>query len=313
MKKLLLFPSLSFLTFGAIAQPTIQSSDFYPTVGESFVLNYGNYVNPGSGGSNVTWDLSGMSATSTVNVNALTADPSFAGATINLEYVGQSNIHANLTPTEFLIVGESTSSAAINYTNSKKMYQFPMTNGTSYTDNFTGNVSTSGITLSRTGSVTSTVDGYGTLITPSGTYTNVLRVHSVHTSTDTYMGQSSTGTIDMYSWIKAGFHMELAVVQEITTDFGSQQVGWYATSTVGVAETDFSQLKVYPNPTRDILKIDFESMVDHVEVSDVNGRLIEVSFDKGNRMLDLSQLNAGIYYVSIQSNNSKTVRKIVKQ
>lgn len=313
MKKSLLLPAMLLASASVFAQPTIQSTDFYPTVGESFSLNYGDYVSPGSAGSNVTWDLSSMSSSSVITVNALAPSSSFPTSTMNLEYVGQSDLHANLTSTEFLIVGETTSSASVNYTDAKKLYQFPMTNGASYSDNFSGSVLSSGVTFSRTGSVTSEVDGYGTLITPSGTYTNVVRVHSVHTSNDTYMGQTITGTIDMYSWIKAGVHIELAMVQEITAMGNIQTVGWYSSNTLGIADNSINTLVMHPNPAQDIVLLQHEQAIDNVEVRDLNGRLAIVEFNAANNSIDVSNLSTGVYYVTVYSNNATAVQKLIKK
>lgn len=313
MKKPLLLSALLLASASIFAQPTIQSSDFYPTIGESFSLNYGNYVSPGSGGNNVTWDLSGMSSSSVITVNALAPSSSFPTSTMHLEYVGQSSLHTNLTSTEFLVVGETTSSATANYTDAKKLYQFPMTNGASYADNFSGSIVSSGVTFSRTGSVTSEVDGYGTLITPSGTYTNVVRVHSVHTSNDTYMGQTITGTIDMYSWIKAGVHIELAVVQEITAMGNTQTVGWYSSNTLGISDNTINTLVMHPNPAQDIVSLQHEQDIDHVEVRDLNGRLAAVEFNAANNSIDVSRLSTGVYYVTVYSNNASTVQKLMKR
>ncbi len=313
MKKPLLLSTLLLSTISVIAQPTIQSSDFYPAVGESFVLNYGNYVSPGSAGNDVTWDLSGITANSVIPVNALAANSSYPGSTITIEYQGQSNLHPNLTPTGYLIVGESTSTASATYTDAKKLYQFPMTIGTSYTENFNGSIVSSGVTFSRTGSVTSEVDGYGTLITPSGTYTNVLRIHSVHTSTDTYMGQSLTGTIDMYTWIQAGFHCELAVVQNINMMGNVQTVGYYATNALGLSDNAAGVLVMHPNPAQDLVSLKHDQQIDNAEVRDLNGRIAAAEFNQSNNSIDVSKLPAGVYYVTVYSNNSSTVQKLIKK
>lgn len=315
MKKPLLLPVLLLASASIFAQPTIQSSDFYPTIGESFTLNYGSYIAPGLAGSNVTWDLSGLAASSTITVSALAANPSFPGTDLTLTYSGQSSIYVDFTPTEYLVNGlfQVPSNTTITYSDPMKYYEFPMNMGESYTDNFAATFTTSGFNFTRSGTISCEVDGYGTLITPSGTHTNVLRVHSVQDYTDSYAMGSLDVTIDNYTWIKAGFHQELAMVQTMTSDVSSGSSAYYASNTLGLNNSEFSTMKLYPNPTQDYLIIDFEVTVDQIEVTDLNGRLVTVSFDKEAGILDVSQLNSGIYYVTIYSNNSSTVKKIVKQ
>lgn len=315
MKKPLLLSIMSLISASIFAQPTIQSSDFYPTIGESFTINYGAYISPGAAGNNVTWDLSGLSASSAVTVSALAANSGFPGTDMTLTYSGQSSIYVDFTTTDYLVHGlfQIPTSTTITYSNPMKYYGFPMSMGESYTDNFAATFTTSGFNFTRSGTITCEVDGYGTLITPSGTHTNVLRIHSVQDYTDSYSMGSLDVTIDNYAWIKAGFHQELAMVQTMTSDAGSNSSAYYASNTLGVNGNEFSSLKLYPNPTQSNVTIDFDAMVDQVEVADLNGRLVDISFDKGTGLLDLSQLNSGIYYVTIYSNNSSTVKKIVKQ
>ncbi len=315
MKKPLLLSAILLASASIFAQPTIQSSDFYPTIGEAFTLNYGTYISPGAAGNNVTWDLSGLAASSTVTVSALAANPGFPGTDLTLTYSGQSSLYVDFTPTEYLIDGmfQIPSNTTITYSDPMKYYEFPMSMSGSYTDNFAATFTSSGFNFSRSGTITCEVDGYGTLITPSGTYTNVLRVHSVQDYTDSYSMGSLDVTIDNYTWIKAGFHQELAMVQTMASDVGSGSSAYYASNTLGLDNNEFSSLKLYPNPAQSNLKIDLDTPVDQIQVTDLNGRLVDVSFDKGTRMLDISQLNSGIYYVVIYSNNSSSVRKIVKQ
>lgn len=315
MKKTLLFSSLSFLTFGAIAQPTIQSSEFYPTVGESFTLNYGNYVNPGSGGNNVTWDLSGLTASSTVTVSALAANSGFPGTDLTLTYSGQSSLYVDFTPTEYLINGmfQIPTNTTITYSNPMKYYEFPMSMGGSYTDNFAATFTSSGFNFSRSGTITCEVDGYGTLITPSGTYTNVLRVHSVQDYTDSYSMGWIDVMIDNYTWIKAGFHQELAMVQTMTSDVGSGSSAYYASNTVGLDNNELSSLKLYPNPSNDRIKISADTPIDAVNIHDMNGRMVYTQNSvSGDGVIDISNLTNGIYYVNVYSGNKMSFQKLVK-
>lgn len=314
MKKPLLLPALFLASASIFAQPTIQSTDFYPTIGESFTLNYGAYIAPGAAGSNVTWDLSGLAASSTVTVSALAANPSFPGTDLTLTYSGQSSIYVDFTPTEYLVNGlfQIPSNTTITYSDPMKYYEFPMNMGESYTDNFAATFTTSGFNFTRSGTISCEVDGYGTLITPSGTHTNVLRIHSVQDYTDSYAMGSLDVTIDNYTWVKAGFHQELAMVQTMTSDVSSGSSAYYASNTLSLDNNEFSSLKLYPNPARDIVSLQYEQGIDRVEVRDLNGRLTAVEFNATNNSIDVSRLSTGVYYATIYSTNSSTVKKIVK-
>lgn len=87
-------------------------------------------------------------------------------------------------------------------------------------------------------------------------------------------------------------------------------------TTVGVNELgNGSSFEVYPNPTNDILNIDIKNFNKenlNVNIIDVIGK--EVLKSDYKNQLDISFLEKGIYFVSIQQ-NSKTlgVKKIIKE
>lgn len=316
MKKLILLSSCYFIATAVIAQPTIQSSDFYPTIGESFSLNYGSYISPGSAGNNVTWDLSGMTSSSVVTVTALAANPSFAGTDMTLTYSGQSSLYVDFTTTEYNINGmfQIPTSATITYSDPMKYYEFPMSIGEAYTDNFEATFTSGGFLFTRTGTISNEVDGYGTLITPQGTYTNVLRVHSVQEYTDVFDMGSMDVVIDNYTWIKAGIHNEIAMVQTMTSDVGSGSSAYYISNTLGIDKNELSSLKVYPNPSNDQITVSNSDRIDFVEISDLNGKIVYTA-NTGSlvEVIDISRLENGIYYLTIHSNNAVGVQKIIKK
>jgi len=314
MKTILLF-STAIAAATAFAQPTIQSSDFTPTVGETFLLNYGTYVSEGNPGANQTWDLSSASNMQQITVNVKTANNQYPGSNRELEYVGSSSLHANFSANAYEIVGESANGVSTVFTNPKKLYQFPMTMGTNFTDNFTADVSTSGVVLSRTGTVTSTVDGYGTLITPAGTFTNVLRVKSIHLSTDSYMGQSMNASFEIYSFIKAGTHFELAAVT--IYDTGAQQgenVYYVDGSTLSLLEKpDKLNAVIYPNPANEHLILSTDEIIDQICIRDLNGREIKTLSNQSLEQVDVSELASGVYYITITAQEASSTQKFVKQ
>lgn len=316
MNKLLLSSLSCVLLNFAFAQPTIQSTSFYPTIGESFTLNYGNYIAPGSAGNNVTWDLSSLNSSTTVTVNALAPNASFPGTEMSLTYTGQSSLFVDFTPTQYNINGMHviSSNTTISYSDPMQYLEFPMTMGDSFVDNFEATFSSSGFAFTRTGTISVNVDGYGTLITPQETHTNVLRVHSVQQYTDDFSMGSIDVTIDNYIWVKAGFHHELAMVQTMSSDQGSGSSAYYTTTTntMGLDETTFSSLKMYPNPSNDKITISNATM-DLIEIHDVNGRVVYNGIPSSTtETVDISALDNGIYYVSIHANNSTKIQKIIK-
>ncbi|MEC4004270.1 T9SS type A sorting domain-containing protein [Flavobacterium sp. SUN052] len=71
-------------------------------------------------------------------------------------------------------------------------------------------------------------------------------------------------------------------------------------------------IKVYPNPVKDILTIQSQESINKVDVYDANGRLL-MSSQLSNNQTDLSTLSSGFYFVKIVSNDKVTVIKITKE
>ena len=96
----------------------------------------------------------------------------------------------------------------------------------------------------------------------------------------------------------------------ITNTFSTEFIASLSNSQT--QKTDFS---IYPNPTNAILNIQNkqESIITTVNIMDISGKkLSSNSNHKNNYSLDISHLTAGIYFVEILTENTKTTHKIIK-
>ena len=75
-----------------------------------------------------------------------------------------------------------------------------------------------------------------------------------------------------------------------------------------------SSFSVYPNPVKDVLSISnsINAEINAVIVTDINGRTVK-QFNSNVSQINISDLNAGVYFVNINSNEGSTTKKIVKQ
>ena len=67
---------------------------------------------------------------------------------------------------------------------------------------------------------------------------------------------------------------------------------------------------VYPNPSRNDFTVTCENMT-RVSVYNIMGAMIFDAETSGSNYI-ISDLNAGVYFISIETNNGSTVRKVVK-
>jgi hypothetical protein len=72
-------------------------------------------------------------------------------------------------------------------------------------------------------------------------------------------------------------------------------------------------LKVYPNPTTDYFNLASDSKIQSIEMYDASGRLILKSFVNGfETRQDVNQLNKGMYFLKIKTENGDVTGKVIK-
>lgn len=217
MKKQLLI-ALNLISVSAFAQPVIPAS--HALENGTFTYSHADNqllgsLDPGPAGANQTWDFSqyaGVATTSQTNTdcpgNPNCADfPAAnklgitgAGAGNNTTYnysvfanneystIGSKNVQANGTVEKYTYVDPSL--IAI----------YPITYQQTFSDNWSVQSDPAGYNSS--GSRTVTVDGYGTLITPLGTFSNTLRIKNVLTTVQNSPGNPAlTTNSTIYEWV----------------------------------------------------------------------------------------------------------------
>ena len=321
MKKNYLKLSISITIFlvsqAFYAQTPINASDLNPVSGDIFPYFTVDYISPGEAGLNKTWDFSGMTKLSgapdatDLNVNT----PSAKGlgtvyATSNIVEESQGNGYAMKTSNNTLqISGVFSPGGSIVYSDFEDLLVYPLTLNETHTDTWEGSMKVQNLTLNRKGTTTVTVDGFGTLITPSGTFENVYRVHIEQEYDDS--GYSNSHYVnDQYSWFKAGVHSHLAMI----TDFNVDGNTYYSRGTyldykkASLNQLINTQTTIFPNPATDEISIKFNenlSVISKIYVSDLMGNIVfETETNQGNTTkINTKNLAEGLYTVLIKSNN----------
>ena len=75
-----------------------------------------------------------------------------------------------------------------------------------------------------------------------------------------------------------------------------------------------SAFNIYPNPVSDKLYIEAESEIEEVVVYDIFGRQQKLSAISGQQsVVDVKDLNSGVYFVKVVSENGEIVKRFVKK
>lgn len=110
-------------------------------------------------------------------------------------------------------------------------------------------------------------------------------------------------------------------IDDVSADNGGSLTGWnlnicYTGDIVdGVYENDKIPALIFPNPTKDLLNVQFESNFEsRISLMDIAGRTIESKQNNAiQTQFDLNKLADGIYFVKIEGAGIQSVYKIVKQ
>jgi hypothetical protein len=337
-KKLLNLMAGSFVLICSvsIAQPTLTATGINPVLGDNLTYFNGNYVGPGPSGANQTWNLSTISGTSGGLTTIVTPASTTNGSSFTTSSVAAENTSSgtnNYYKTSAIALQNSGIDAGgivITYSDFEDYLRFPVSYTNSFTDTWAATFF-SGTQFWRTGNTTATADSYGTLITPNGTYTNVMRVHFVQIYQDSaYFGTPfiTTYNNDQYFWYKEGVHLPIAGVYTLTSSSGGPYTGGFYNSTVVVGINEVSNhitsSNVFPNPAVDLITINFELTENKkvtIQLFNSLGQEMEINQStNGSKGLNSIQLNIatlpeGIYFAQLllEGNTAVTKQFVVKK
>jgi hypothetical protein len=339
MKKnlLLVAPMLAF-AFSAAAQPTITLDDITPEYGSEGVLVTTEYTDPGAGGANQTWDFSDlpMNSSSTNIVMMPDGQPgseNFPNATHVTMTEGTTqysyNSYSN-NKSEILGIIDPGQGFNYYYTNPRTQVETPLTFSSSYSDDYfrDDDLGFPGVTSTEEGTISTIIDGYGTLITPQGTFNDVLRFTETteSTVTTTLEGQdpttqSFTGTT--VGFFKAGFSFSL--LSFTTFEFAGQTSNtavYFGGQTTGVNDlpAGVNEVSVFPNPATETVNIQLSLQTGKtadIKIISLDGKTVAQigarSISAGNvtELFNLPKLAPGMYMIQINLGTGVVNRKLL--
>lgn len=334
MKTNLFITLFMCISVGAIAQPTLTASTSNPIAGDVFNEHKCDttHVTSGVSGASVTWNYSSLTTTSTDSIKFVTCAStpycdSFPGSTLGLYTAFDTSYSYFVTDVnKFAETGQRTTTGLAHYSRPINMLSYPITYPNIKLD--TGYGYSYGTFLSVMHIYDSTyADGYGTLILPSDTFTNVLRLHMVMTHVDSIPAFSfgMSTKIELYMWLVSGIHYPV-LVMGFDTSSGHRHissVSYYRTSPVGikVVVNNVQELQIAPNPVNENLGIKF-TLQDNsaiLTITDITGRIIdninqtELKSGENNINYSVNGLNAGLYFINLKTSTGSITNRFVVQ
>ena len=336
MKNSLLIIALNFFAAACIAQPIFNGTDLNPVLGDHFVVNpyivpQGTSINTGSAGDGQVWDLSVLGSLATWGPNIINVvvpassgmASTFPDANVAFASMVPLNFY-NISPSAWMDVGSFLTNLAAPATNAMEILHFPVAYNSTFTDAFRFSY----LDIDphyRSGDITSTIDGQGTLTTPAGTFYNVLRQHSTKNITDSnFAGGNLYVSIlqeEVFNWYLKDNHIAIATVTHYISNNGDSYQASYLTNVLtGMKETNLiKSFTLSPNPASSCVNLDIEASVNskvELKIYNLQGafvKSIREPFIQGNHYtLDISDLSKSIYFLELQADDKTfDIRKLV--
>lgn len=204
------------------------------------------------------------------------------------------------------------------YTPALDILRFPAAMGSTFTQAISGQKNQDPDTIMRYGTQTVTVDGYGTLTTPAGTFQDVLRVYTFQEMNDITMGGMYVRgfNVESWTWISAATKGVPLLHKEITYDrdaFGMQSVAWYTDpGDVGMENTYLRSFALYPNPIQENFTLSGTAEPGElvVDLYSLTGQKVQQLYKANSNgqqfhlQLSVQHVSPGFYLVRV-SNGSK--------
>jgi hypothetical protein len=333
----------SFFGYSAFSQiPILTQLNTGPAPGDVFRSIHADTVGVSSGtaGANQIWDYSNLTyGTDEVVENYYQTDTNYSQPSTVLCMSGQYIWYLKVNQSEYSLLTDKTYIGGVppnmgvpmlNYIDPLKILNYPFTFSDNFNDTVIGTEHVGySVYYHRNGTSASTADGYGTLILPSGTYQNVLRIKNVQIFRDSISiiaFSTIERHIETYIWYDGIHKTPLLKIQysaytknDTTHSSKSILVGEQLNG-MQDGNNDRISFDIYPNPATDKtnLTLYFPSKTEAgIELVSITGNrtiLIENgTFDAGkhSKTIDLKMLSRGQYIVRLKTPFVNIVKKII--
>lgn len=321
------------------AQDPITS--FYPGSDAIYnIVNSSSPVDQSASGANATWTFDNLSTIgfSSDDYPTVTAEDMalYPGTTTNTRtssdvdlMISESRIYSKNVSNEVSITAVKNSQIELNFvTDNATLGTFPLNYGYSLTDNLAGTYINGTYTGTCNGTITTSVDGFGTLnsnVDNTGVISQqVTRLKSVQNITLNYSILTNVGTIvqTVYNYYTSGSSTPVFRTTKIVVNVPLLSIDQTIEQMerklifIGVNENEASAntILMLPNPTEDVLTINNKTMeaIQSISITDMSGRVVMQS--NGNvSSLSISHLQKGLYIANIETGAKTLTQKIIKE
>ena len=194
-----------------------------------------------------------------------------------------------------------------------------------FTDDFASSWTAGNNVFEKTGTTNVACDGFGTLITPEGTFLEVYRVHETRTSKDTCaaIGSVLYNNKDNFYWYKAGYHHPILTfsIFELILSNGQDTLPGRSGSFIsnidnlGIAGLEESSISIYPNPANEAIQFETAIQANSIEIINMAGKVLQhIELQSNKKTISIAFLEAGTYFLKVEYPNGRiSNQRFIKQ
>jgi len=344
MKKITLaMVAVTALSFSAKTQITVNTSNM-PVVGDKFIWVYdssGTVTSPGASGASQTWNFNTMNAKSPDTINVVTTGSTpyaakfpGAGMAFKLSQGTSEYEYVTTTASDFQFNGVTLYNSTYgqifyNMNPVWNFYALPATYKTKWGGVYRSIMKTpyagtgyDSIGIIEHGIYSDSIDSWGNITTPVGTY-NSLRDKHIEKDIDSTMIHSTAShtwvTVNVsvahdnfYSWYSNTADYFIAEVMMDSLDVNVTGVQWLKNAPAGINEITSTSGKtlVFPDPAHDAVNIQLTNGINgNIKIMDMSGRMLENKPFTGRIQIETSHYPTGMYFYVITDTSGSIVDK----
>lgn len=308
-------------------------NNYYPTDTALFTTGLPTTIT----GSTSVWNFTNLRAQlpliteNYVSPSTSTTSASYTGCTV-LQNAGTlfTYLKSTTSPTtQTEVLGLSSTTMSLKFTNSAILTKYPVSYGSTHTDNISGTFVYS-VSGTCSGNITTNADGLGTLNLPnSQSLTNVLRVKSVQTITLSYIIPIGTLKQTVYNYYHSSQKFPIVSINYTSITLTGQtstvtgvvtgHSAYFTAQPVGINSQAIneSNFSIYPNPALNqfYLQLDNPNAKPvNVEISDLTGQKVKsIAIGTGNinEAIATNGMTKGLYFVKVTQGTAVSTRKLL--
>lgn len=290
-------------------------------------------VLPGNSGAGTLWDFSSLSVNSSSVItytSSTNSNPTYPGAWVQTSSSNGFSSYYSFTNTNLyyhggnipLNISGTPVTAIFNYTSPAVYANYTLALNTTTTSNTAGSYTASVLNGTFTGICNLLADATGTLVLPSRTFNNILRVVTTQTITTNTGFGSMVINLYNYEYFETNSNVKhplltISILKSVgpgaNSNYEKRVSVLNGYSVVGLNEIEKNQVAVnlFPNPASDQINFHANSaLASKAQIFDVTGKLItEIPFENNKAKADVNSLNAGVYFYSIVDKNKQVLNR----